>query len=122
MGKRQRDCVNWAHRSVSSTGGTAADVSAACARPQPRRPALIAVSNEFCKQTPAGASCVPAAAPNADVPCVRSARLVDLVNTLDPKLVAAVFGMDPQAPLIYLADHVDPIREAELSDPPRSRR
>ncbi|MFJ3206048.1 integrase [Streptomyces sp. NPDC086989] len=38
---------------------------------------------------------------------IRSTRLVDLVNTLDPKLVAASFGMDPQAALIYLADHVD---------------
>lgn len=38
---------------------------------------------------------------------VRGTRLVDLVNTMDPKLVAAAFGMDPQATLIYLADHVD---------------
>ncbi|MFC0058062.1 hypothetical protein [Streptomyces actinomycinicus] len=29
------------------------------------------------------------------------------MNTMDPKLVAAAFGMDPQATLIYLADHVD---------------
>jgi hypothetical protein len=41
---------------------------------------------------------------------IRSTRLVDLVNTMDPKLVAAAFGMDPQATLIYLADHVDPGR------------
>ncbi|MDT0541565.1 MULTISPECIES: tyrosine-type recombinase/integrase [Streptomyces] len=41
---------------------------------------------------------------------IRSTRLVDLVNTMDPKLVAAAFGMDPQAALIYLADHVDPGR------------
>ncbi len=41
---------------------------------------------------------------------IRSTRLFDLVNTLDPKLVAAAFGMDPQAPLIYLADAVDPTR------------
>ena len=26
---------------------------------------------------------------------------------MDPKLVAAAFGMDPQGVLIYLADHVD---------------
>ncbi|RNG22241.1 site-specific integrase [Streptomyces botrytidirepellens] len=38
---------------------------------------------------------------------IRSTRLLDLVNTMDPKLVAAAFGMDPQATLIYLADHVD---------------
>lgn len=41
---------------------------------------------------------------------IRSTRLVDLINTMDPKLVAAAFGMDPQATLIYLADHVDPGR------------
>ncbi|MGW2254741.1 hypothetical protein ACWCXH_31795 [Kitasatospora sp. NPDC001660] len=38
---------------------------------------------------------------------VRGTRLVDLVNTMDRKLVAAAFGMDPQAALFYLADHVD---------------
>lgn len=38
---------------------------------------------------------------------IRSTRLLDLVNTMDPKLVAAAFGMDPQATLIYLADRVD---------------
>jgi len=41
---------------------------------------------------------------------IRSTRLVELVNTLDPKLVAAAFGMDSQTPLIYLGDHVDPTR------------
>jgi hypothetical protein len=41
---------------------------------------------------------------------IRSTRLVDLVNSMDPKLVAAAFGMDPQATLSYLADHVDPGR------------
>ncbi|MFE2189139.1 tyrosine-type recombinase/integrase [Streptomyces sp. NPDC059455] len=45
---------------------------------------------------------------------IRSTRLVDLVNTMDPKLVAAAFGMDPQATLIYLADHVD---EGRLPNP-----
>ena len=43
---------------------------------------------------------------------IRSTRLVELVNTLDPKLVAAAFGMDSQTPLIYLGDHVDPTRLA----------
>ncbi len=38
---------------------------------------------------------------------VRGTRLVDLVNTMDPKLAAAAFGMDPQAALTHLADHVD---------------
>jgi integrase len=38
---------------------------------------------------------------------LRSTRLVDLVNTMDPKLVAAAFGMDPEGVMIYLADQVD---------------
>lgn len=42
--------------------------------------------------------------------CLRSTRLVDLVGGMDPKLVAAAFGMNPEGVLIYLADHVDPGR------------
>lgn len=38
---------------------------------------------------------------------LRSTRLVNLVNTMGPKLVAAAFGMDPEGVMIYLADHVD---------------
>lgn len=38
---------------------------------------------------------------------LRSTRLADLVNTLDPNLVAAALGMDPEGVMIYLADHVD---------------
>jgi hypothetical protein len=45
---------------------------------------------------------------------LRSTRLVDLVNTMDPKLVAAPFGMNPEGVMIYLANHVDPSREAAL--------
>jgi len=41
---------------------------------------------------------------------IRCTRLLDLVNTMDPKLVAAAFGMDPEATMIYLADHIDPGR------------
>jgi site-specific recombinase XerD len=41
---------------------------------------------------------------------LRNTRLVDLVNDMDPKIVAAVFGMDAQAVLPYLADRVDPTR------------
>jgi site-specific recombinase XerD len=41
---------------------------------------------------------------------LRSTRLIDLVNTMDPKLVAGAFGMEPEAAMIYLADHVDPTR------------
>ncbi|WP_409467364.1 hypothetical protein [Streptomyces sp. HC307] len=38
---------------------------------------------------------------------IRSTHLLNLVNPMDPELVAAAFGMDPQATLIYLANHVD---------------
>jgi len=38
---------------------------------------------------------------------VHCTRLADLVNTIDPKLVAAVFGMKPESVMYYLADHVD---------------
>ena len=37
---------------------------------------------------------------------LRCTRLAALVNTLDPKLVAAAFGMNAEGVLIYLADHV----------------
>ena len=38
---------------------------------------------------------------------LRSTRLIDLVMSLDPKLVSAAFGMRPEGVMIYLADHVD---------------
>lgn len=45
---------------------------------------------------------------------VRCTRLAELVNTLDTKLVAAAFGMDPQSVIAYLSDHVD---EGRLPSP-----
>jgi integrase len=48
---------------------------------------------------------------------LRCTRLADLVNTMDPKLVAAAFGMNPEGVMIYLADHVD---DGRLPDPPGS--
>ena len=41
---------------------------------------------------------------------LRTTRLADLVNTLDPKVVAAAFAITPEAAMIYLADHVDSAR------------
>ncbi|MEY9969011.1 hypothetical protein ABIA33_007098 [Streptacidiphilus sp. MAP12-16] len=38
---------------------------------------------------------------------LRCTRLADLLNTLDPKLVAAALGMGPEGAMIYLADHVE---------------
>jgi site-specific recombinase XerD len=44
---------------------------------------------------------------------LRCTRLADLVNTIDPKIVAAAFGMNPEGVMIYLADHVDTARLPE---------
>ncbi|MFJ7281114.1 integrase, partial [Kitasatospora sp. NPDC098663] len=48
---------------------------------------------------------------------IRCTRLLDLVNTMDPKLVAAAFGMDPEATMIYLADHIDETRLSQWETP-----
>lgn len=47
---------------------------------------------------------------------LRSTRLADLVNTIDPKLVAASFGMSPESTMVYLADHLD---EGRMPNQPR---
>ncbi|MEV7230915.1 hypothetical protein AB0M79_28415 [Polymorphospora sp. NPDC051019] len=52
---------------------------------------------------------------------IRSTRMVDLVNTLDPKLVAAALGLDPQAPLIYLADRIHPWPDEGFSAAPGTK-
>jgi integrase len=41
---------------------------------------------------------------------LRCTRLADLVNTMDPKLAAAAFAMNPEGIMIYLADRVDETR------------
>jgi integrase len=52
---------------------------------------------------------------------VRCTRLAELVNTMDPKLVAAAFGMNPEGVTFYLTDHVDdaglPAARANLANP-----
>jgi len=49
---------------------------------------------------------------------VRCTRLAELVNTMDPKMVAAAFGMDPEGVTCYLTDHVDDVRlPAATSNP-----
>jgi hypothetical protein len=49
---------------------------------------------------------------------LRCTRLADLVNTMDPKLVAAAFGMKPEGVMFYLADHVDEPRLAAARSRP----
>ncbi|WP_392676534.1 hypothetical protein [Streptomyces sp. LN785] len=41
---------------------------------------------------------------------LRCTRLAALVIVLDPKLLAAALGMEPEGVMIYLADHVDRTR------------
>lgn len=45
---------------------------------------------------------------------LRSSRLLAMVNTADPKLVAAAYGMTRDAVTAYLADRVDPARLVNL--------
>ena len=47
---------------------------------------------------------------------VRCTRLAALVNTIDPKLVAAAFGLNHQGVMFYLADRVDDARLAGASN------
>ena len=49
---------------------------------------------------------------------LRVTRLADLVNTMDPKLVACAYGLNPEGVLDYLADHVDTPRLHELEPNP----
>jgi hypothetical protein len=60
------------------------------------------------RRTPASVAYLSHLLDPAGVPprMLRCTRLVDLVNTIDAKLVAAAFGMDPEGVMIYLADHV----------------
>jgi hypothetical protein len=44
---------------------------------------------------------------------LRCTRLANLVNTTDPKLVAAALGMNPGSIVLYLADHVGAARLPE---------
>ncbi len=49
---------------------------------------------------------------------VRCSRLAELVNTMDPKLVAAAFGMSPERATAYLSDHVDETRLPPIATNP----
>lgn len=52
---------------------------------------------------------------------IRITRLADLVNTIDPKLVAAAFGMDPKSTSAYLADYVNDKDLQERASPTLKR-
>jgi site-specific recombinase XerD len=49
---------------------------------------------------------------------VRCSRLANMVNAMDPKLVAATVGMTPEGALAYLSDHVDQDRLSPIARNP----
>jgi integrase len=75
-------------------------------------PHLIVTKGTKAGRTPASTAYLSHVLDPCGVPprMLRCTRLADLVNTLDPKLVAAAFGMNPEGVMIYLADHVDSAR------------
>lgn len=75
-------------------------------------PHLIVTRGTKALQTPAStAYCSHVLEPAGVAPHrLRITRLADLVNTMDPKLVAAAFGMNAEGVLLYLADQIDPTR------------
>lgn len=75
-------------------------------------PHVIVTRGTKALRTPASTAYLSHVLDPADIAAhrLRVTRLADLVNTMDPKLVAASFGMNPEGVLIYLADHVDKLR------------
>ena len=71
-------------------------------------PHLIVTKGTKAGRAPASTAYMAHILDACDVPprTLRCTRLADLVNTMDPKLVAAAFGMNPEGVIIYLADHV----------------
>lgn len=41
---------------------------------------------------------------------IRNTRVIELINTVDAKLVSAAFGMTAEATMLYLADRIDDAR------------
>jgi hypothetical protein len=82
-------------------------------------PHVIVTKGTKAGRSPASAACIS----HVLDPCgvaprmLRCTRLADLVNTMDLKLVAPAFGMNPEGVMIYLGDHVDDRRLAERLTP-----
>lgn len=79
-------------------------------------PHVIVTKGTKAGRAPASAAYISHVLDPSGVPprTLRSTRLADLVNAMDPKLVAAAFGMNPEGVMIYLADHVD---QGRLDEP-----
>jgi site-specific recombinase XerD len=75
-------------------------------------PHVIVTKGTKAGRAPASTAYLSHALDSCGVPprMLRCTRLADLVNTMDPKLVASAFGMNPEGVMIYLADSVDPGR------------
>jgi site-specific recombinase XerD len=73
-----------------------------------RNPHVIVTKGTKAGRSPASAAYISHVLDPCGVPprMLRCTRLADLASTMDPKLVAAAFGMNPEGVMIYLADHV----------------
>jgi integrase len=80
-----------------------------------RNPHVIVTKGTKAGRSPASAAYMSHVLDPCGVPprMLRCTRLADLINTMDPKLVAAAFGMNPEGVMIYLADRVDDSRLAD---------
>ncbi len=83
-------------------------------------PHLVVTKGTKAGHNPASAAYFTHLLDPAGVPArtVRCSRLAALVNTMDPKLVAAAVGMTAEGALAYLSDHVD---EDRLPPTPSNR-
>jgi site-specific recombinase XerD len=87
-----------------------------------RNPHLIVTKVTKPRTTPASSAYLTHVLDPVGVPIktLRSTRLVDLVISLDPRLVAEALGMNADGLLDYLADQVDRDRINQLPPPPNS--
>jgi integrase len=83
-----------------------------CQSQRTANPHVIVTKGTKAGRSPASTAYISHLLDGCGVPprALRCTRLADLVNTMDPKLVAAAFGMKPEGVMFYLADHVDDSR------------
>lgn len=76
---------------------------------QTANPHVIVTKGTKAGRSPASTAYISHVLDGCGVPprALRCTRLADLVNTMDPKIVAAAFGMRPEGVMFYLADYVD---------------
>jgi site-specific recombinase XerD len=81
-----------------------------------RNPHVIVTAHTRTRRTPASDQYLVRVLDPAGITSrtLRATRIVDLVSSLDPKLVCEALGMDPAGILPYAADQVQDIRLADL--------